>query len=76
MPAIGVEIEAFDVFSMIDASGLVCGFELEGGNPVRERLMVSLKRSRARIRKDAQVMGMNSKPKRQTISQPLKEPLP
>ena len=30
--------------------------------------MVSLKRSRVRIRKDAQVMGMNSKPKRQTIS--------
>ncbi len=30
--------------------------------------MVSLKRSRVRIRKDAQAMGMNSKPKRQTIS--------
>ena len=76
MPAIDVEMAAYDVVFMARTSGRDGGLELEGGNPIRERLMVSLKRSRARIRKDAQVMGMNSKPKRQTISQPLKEPLP
>ena len=76
MPAIGVEIEAFDVFSMIDASGLVCGFELEGGNPVRERLMVSLNRSSARVMKDTHLMGMSPESILKASNQRASEPLP
>ena len=75
MPAIGVEIEAFDVFFMIDASGLVCGLELEGGNPIRERLMVSLKRSSARVRKDTHLMGMSpNRSSRRAISETANPP--